>query len=584
MGSYTDPGDLISPICLSPNSLVQTIYQGALNLLHDKLAMKSAAVANDPCLGDRIHQYLNTPKVQRALHANTTHLPSVWEFCGGHLAYQRENIGIDVIPLLSKLLRRRLPILLFNGDQDSKIPLTQTRIIANMLAKELKLVPLGNYAPWYDKMQVSAELITRLPGQPANVGFKQYSGYIVTDSKHGRALFYYFVEIDAAEPLLHPLTLWFNGGPGCSSLGYGAFKEHGPFQPGEDGNLVKNQYSWNLAKDNLQFLVNWFKEFPQYRNSDLYLTGESYAGHYVPQLAALLLDYNKHSNGKPIKLKAIALGNPLLDLVISIDSTEFLWSHGLISDELLMLTKTVCNRPRYLNESLNGNLSKECIGVFNKQYEEIGSYTDFGDLILPLCTSTSLLGQSLYLGKFDALYAELAARSVVPGDPCLDDRIYQYLNKPKVQQALHANTTHLPYTWDFCSRTNLAYQRQNLGINIIPLVLNLLKSGVPILLYNGDQDAKIPLTQTRIIANMIAKEMKYVSFGSYAPWFDNMQVGGWTQSFGKAGKGKNVTFLTFATVRGAAHEVPYTTPSPSLTLFRAFIKGSPLPRTIKQHG
>ncbi|OMO58711.1 Peptidase S10, serine carboxypeptidase, partial [Corchorus capsularis] len=153
MGSYTDPGDLISPICLSPNSLVQTVYQGALNLIHDKLAMKPAAVANDPCLGDRIHQYLNTPKVQRALHANTTHLPSVWEFCGGHLAYQRENIGINVIPLLSKLLKRRLPILLFNGDQDSKIPLTQTRIIANMLAKELKLVPLGNYAPWYGKMQ-----------------------------------------------------------------------------------------------------------------------------------------------------------------------------------------------------------------------------------------------------------------------------------------------------------------------------------------------------------------------------------------------------------------------------------------------
>lgn len=41
-----------------------------------------------------------------------------------------------------------------SGDQDSKIPLTQTRMIANVLAKELKLVPFGNYAPWYDKKQV----------------------------------------------------------------------------------------------------------------------------------------------------------------------------------------------------------------------------------------------------------------------------------------------------------------------------------------------------------------------------------------------------------------------------------------------
>ena len=37
-------------------------------------------------------------------------------------------------------------------------------------------------------------------------------------------------------------------GPGCSSLGYGAFMEHGPFQPGDNGLLVKNKYSWNLGK------------------------------------------------------------------------------------------------------------------------------------------------------------------------------------------------------------------------------------------------------------------------------------------------------------------------------------------------
>lgn len=33
-------------------------------------------------------------------------------------------------------------------------------------------------------------------------------------------------------------------------------------------------------------------------------------------------------------------------------------------------------------------------------------------------------------------------------DPCLDERIITYLNKPEVQKALHANTTHLPYHWD----------------------------------------------------------------------------------------------------------------------------------------
>jgi serine carboxypeptidase-like clade 2 len=40
-------------------------------------------------------------------------------------------------------------------------------------------------------------------------------------------------------------------GPGCSSVGAGAFVEHGPFKPTENG-LIKNNYSWN--KGNLTIL------------------------------------------------------------------------------------------------------------------------------------------------------------------------------------------------------------------------------------------------------------------------------------------------------------------------------------------
>ncbi|TMW85698.1 hypothetical protein EJD97_022693 [Solanum chilense] len=58
----------------------------------------------------------------------------------------------------------------------------------------------------------SCELITSLPGQPPNISFKQYSGYIVTNSQHGRALFYYFVEADSENAASLPLTIWLNGG------------------------------------------------------------------------------------------------------------------------------------------------------------------------------------------------------------------------------------------------------------------------------------------------------------------------------------------------------------------------------------
>lgn len=32
------------------------------------------------------------------------------------------------------------------------------------------------------------------------------------------------------------------------------------------------------AGDNLAFLQNWFKKYPEYKNRDFYITGESYAG------------------------------------------------------------------------------------------------------------------------------------------------------------------------------------------------------------------------------------------------------------------------------------------------------------------
>lgn len=58
----------------------------------------------------------------------------------------------------------------------------------------------------------SCEVTNGLPGQPANVGFKQYAGYVLLQPQHARALFYYFVEADSSNPLAHPLTLWLNGG------------------------------------------------------------------------------------------------------------------------------------------------------------------------------------------------------------------------------------------------------------------------------------------------------------------------------------------------------------------------------------
>lgn len=54
-------------------------------------------------------------------------------------------------------------------------------------------------------------------------------------------------------------------------------------------------------------------------------------------------------------------------------------------------------------------------------------------------------------------------------------------------------------------------------------------------------------------------------------FFLSMKVGGWATEYGN--------LLTFATVRGASHMVPYAQPARALTLFRSFIQGKRLPNT-----
>ena len=61
------------------------------------------------------------------------------------------------------------------------------------------------------------------------------------------------------------------------------------------------------AEDSYTFLVNWLERFPQYKNRDFFITGESYAGHYVPQLAHRILLKNNNTNQTVINLKGIAV-------------------------------------------------------------------------------------------------------------------------------------------------------------------------------------------------------------------------------------------------------------------------------------
>lgn len=71
---------------------------------------------------------------------------------------------------------------------------------------------------------------------------KWYSGYLpVTETK---ALHYVLID-SLSSPSSDPILIWFNGGPGCSSM-LGLFAENGPYIIDDGETIIKpNPWPWN---------------------------------------------------------------------------------------------------------------------------------------------------------------------------------------------------------------------------------------------------------------------------------------------------------------------------------------------------
>ena len=192
--------------------------------------------------------------------------------------------------------------------------------------------------------------ITNLPGWSGPQAM--YAGYITVNASHGRNLFYWLVESASSDPSKDPLVLWTNGGPGCSGLSGGLFSEFGPFFPNIDGSLslTPNVWTWTqranvifieqpagvgfsysentddytvgdaqAAEDVYQFLLGFTARYPQYAGRPLFLSGESYGGHYVPTEAAAVVRGNAAGGNPQLNLKGFFVGNAWT--VASLDNT-----------------------------------------------------------------------------------------------------------------------------------------------------------------------------------------------------------------------------------------------------------------------
>ncbi|EYU44197.1 hypothetical protein ABFS82_08G031000 [Erythranthe guttata] len=437
-----------------------------------------------------------------------------------------------------------------------------------------------------------ADRITGLPGQP-KVNFQQFSGYVTVSQVPGRALFYWLTE-SVQQPLSKPLVVWLNGGPGCSSVAYGASEEIGPFKISKTSSgLYLNKFSWNIlanllfletpagvgfsysnrssdlfdtgdrrtAKDSLEFLVRWLDRFPRYRNREVYLTGESYAGHYVPQLAREIVNYNKNTKNK-INLKGFMVGNAVTDNYYdNLGTVDYWWSHAMISDKTYHQLMSTCDFQRQKE-------SNECESIYYYAMDQEFGSIDQYNIYSPPCNRSdgSRLGPTRHHMRLPHRPHSVFREKLSGYDPCTEKYAEIYYNRADVQKALHANTTgRIPYKWTACSET-LNRNWNDTDSSILPIYRELIAAGLRIWVFSGDVDSVVPVTATRYSLN----QLKLDTTIPWYPWYVKKQVGGWTEVY----KG-----LTFATVRGAGHEVPMFKPRAAFQLFRSFLQGKPLPKS-----
>ncbi|VFQ72518.1 unnamed protein product [Cuscuta campestris] len=122
------------------------------------------------------------------------------------------------------------------------------------------------------------------------------------------------------------------------------------------------------------------------------------------------------------------------DATLDRGSIDYMWSHALISDATHTGLQEHC---------LPKNYDKTACDHFQSaayREEQGDNMIDPYNIYGPVCFDYSHNRSSVQFNKRRFGY-----------DPCEQGYVHKYLNLHHVQQALHANTTNLPYPWNLCS-------------------------------------------------------------------------------------------------------------------------------------
>jgi len=423
--------------------------------------------------------------------------------------------------------------------------------------------------------------IHELPGYSKELPSKTYVSYmhLPNSEKH---VHYWFVESEH-DPKNAPVFFWTNGGPGCSSL-MGLFEEIGPFMPDSKLKLVRNNLAWTkfanivfveqpigvgfsysknpkdyvsndtlAAKNNMAFLIEFFKVFPEFKHNKLYLTGESYAGHYIPMLLTEVIAHNKTHNNE-LNFTGCILMNPLITHYSGDQAQiETYWGFQRISHETwkkYKKHKCITAKSRYCT-----NLTNE----INDNHRDLNPYA----IDYPLCNNHH---QSKKMIKFFRNYRNFTYQGI--NLSCVDQYAAEYLNSTAVRDKIIK--PHSTRVWTPCS-DHVKYRMKD-GNNdmlkyIKPHLFDKTLKHFDLLIMSGTSDSICGTVGTQKWISRLKLKVKE-NTKEWKPYSMDGQLKGYVTEF--QGDGKKT--LTLVTVIDAGHEIPMFKPAEAFHVVHSYLK------------
>ncbi|KAG7556158.1 Peptidase S10 serine carboxypeptidase [Arabidopsis suecica] len=414
-------------------------------------------------------------------------------------------------------------------------------------------------------------------GDPSVQDLGQHAGYYTLPHSKSARMFYFFFQ--SRNSSNDPVVLWLSGGPGCSSS-IALFFENGPFTISEDLSLSWNSHGWDkisnliyvdqpigtgfsytydstdlrhdedsVSNDLYDFLQAFFKEHPNLAKNDLYITGESYAGHYIPALAWRVHNENKKKEGVSINLKGFAIGNGLTNPEIQ---------YGAYGDYALEM--------KLISESDHESLKQDyvkCQSATKKCNLDGGVACDSA---LETCDHifnqimSKIIGTSFYDVRKHCLE-----------NPCYDfSKMERLLNQEDVRRVLGVGDI----KFEQCNETVHIAMNRDWMVNLEVRIPTLVEDGINVLIYAGEYDLICNwLGNSRWVDQMNWSGQKEFGLAKTVPFLVDGQEAGLMKSHGP---------LTFLKVHDAGHMVPMDQPKASLQMLQNWMQGKFSTPTLHQ--